>query len=114
MFEKFIKDCKPILRFFEPKPVPVLDDAGNVVDYTLPKLCCMPFKQAEQFRQKIWPNELGMSADPNNVEGFRVLVDLINQNRNLRGNGIVELNSDDASAVLQNQELNNLSKELES
>lgn len=96
--------------FFEAKQIPVLDADGNIIDYSAPRANAMSVNQADDFRVKTACNELGLSLDPNNRTGFRALVDLINQNRNLQGRGVVLLAPDDVGSATKIRALSNLVK----
>ena len=89
----------PKFRYFEPKKTPELDSSGCIIGYNSPRVFACSLKDSDGIREKVFPNELGMSADPNNITGFRALVDLINQNRNLSGNPIFFTGADDAEIL---------------
>lgn len=99
--------------FFESKQIPVLDDDGNIIGYNAPRANAMSVQQADDFRVKTACNELGLSLDPNNRTGFRALVDLVNQNRNLQGHGVVLLAPDDVGSATKIRALSNLAKSLD-
>lgn len=91
---------KKVRLFYEPKMVPVLDSDGNVMGYTHPIANPNSLDKIDDLRIKTAPNELGVSADPSNVTGFRRLVDIINQNRNNpSGSSIANVGYDDLSIM---------------
>ena len=89
------------LFVYEPKPVPVLDCDGNPIGYKYPRVIPCTLKDSDEVRIKPFPNERGLSADPNNVAGFKALIDTINANRNLQGSGFSDVGFDILSSVQQ-------------
>lgn len=92
------KPRKPIFPY-TPKSVPVLDKDGNVIDYEVPLVIPCTLQESDKIREKSHCAERGLSADPNNQTGFRATLDLINQNRNVSGTGVVRQSADDCQAM---------------
>lgn len=96
--------------FFELKQSAVLDKDGNVIGYDSPLAKAVSVQESGSLRVKTATNELGLSIDPSNRTGFRALVDLVNQNRNLQGRGVVLLAPDDVGSMTKLSDLYKLSK----
>lgn len=86
---------------YEPKPVPKLDRDGNIVGYDYPQVLPCTLAESEELRVKSYPNELGCSADPNDVQGFQAALDVINANRNTKTSGLSPIGKDECDATRQ-------------
>lgn len=86
---------------YEPKPVPVFDVDGNVIKYDYPIVSPCTLEQSDDLRVKSFPNELGCSADPSDVQGFQATLDVINQNRNTKTSGLSPIGKDECDATRQ-------------
>jgi hypothetical protein len=96
--EQKIKKPK-ILLYYEPKRVPEMDNDGNIIGYKNPAAFALPLSQSNLLREKTAPAELGLSADPENVQGFRATLDMINSYRNVKSDCFEVFGCDDLSVV---------------
>lgn len=89
------------LYAYEPKPVPQLDSSGNIISYSYPAVLPCTLSHSDELRVKSYPNELGCSADPDDVQGFAATLDVINSNRNLKTSGLSPIGKDECDATRQ-------------
>ena len=85
--------------FYEPKQTPVLNDNGEIIGYESPLVTPCTLRESEDLRVKSAPNELGCSADPDNVQGFAATLDIINANRNTKTSGLSPVGQDDCGMM---------------
>lgn len=88
-----------ILLYYEPKRVPELDNDGNIIGYKNPAAFALPLSQSTILREKTAPAEFGLSADPENVQGFRATLDMINNFHNVKCDDFEVFGCDDLSVV---------------
>lgn len=93
------KPKKRLCYFYEPKKIPVVDKEGNVIGYDCPPVQCRPLAETDSLRVKSFPNELGCSANPENVEGFQATLEILNAHRNTRTSGLSAIGSDDCGMM---------------
>lgn len=86
---------------YEPKPVPKFDSDGNIIGYDYPQVMPCTLAESEDLRVKSYPNEIGCSADPNDVQGFQSALDIINANRNTKTSGLSSIGKDECDATRQ-------------
>lgn len=96
---------------YEPKPIPKTDSDGNIIGYVYPQVLPCTLAESEDLRVKSYPNELGCSADPNDVQGFQATLDIINANRNTKTSGLSPIGKDECDATRQvSESVSSLSK----
>lgn len=96
---------------YEPKPIPITDSEGNVIGYEYPPVIPCPLVDSEDKRVKSFPNELGCTADRDNVAGFSAAVDVINAHRNTKTSGLSPVGQDDCGMMAEiSSTINTLSK----
>lgn len=79
---------------YEPKQAPVFDSLGNVIRYESLPAVPLTLAQSDEIRVKSYPNELGLTADKENPQGFASLLDLINAHRNIKTSGVSIIGQD--------------------
>lgn len=94
-------DVSDAVYSYEPKPVPKYDPDGNIIGYDFPQVMPCNLEASEELRVKSFPNELGCSADPENVQGFQQTLDIINSNRNIKTSGLSPIGKDECDATRQ-------------
>lgn len=86
---------------YEPMPIPKTDADGNCIGYDYPPVMPTNVFGSNELRKKTFPNEIGCSADPENVAGFQSALDVINANRNTKTSGLSPIGKDEADATCQ-------------
>lgn len=86
---------------YEPIPVPKTDSDGNCIGYDYPPVMPITVSGSDDLRKKSFPNEIGCSADPNDVAGFQASLDVINSNRNIKTSGLSPIGKDECDATRQ-------------
>lgn len=84
---------------YEPKPVPKTDADGNIIGYDFPQVLPCTLAQSDDLRVKSFPNELGCTADSDNVSGFSATLDIINKHRNVKTSGLSPIGDDDCGMM---------------
>ena len=113
MNEKKWESAKDDIFAYEPKPIPLLDADGNIIGYDYPKVLPCTLEESDDLRVKSFPNELGCSADPKDVQGFQATLDVVNANRNTKTSGLSPIGKDECDATRQvSDAFSNFSKEL--
>ena len=93
-----------VYLFFEPKQVPQMDRDGNIISYSSPIAQVSDFKSSQDTRVKYCCSERGLSADKNDVVGFRKTLETINQAKDTFGFMFQNFGYDDLSVMSRTME----------
>ena len=93
-----------VYLFFEPKQVPQMDRDGNIISYSSPIARVSDLKSSEDTRVKYCCSERGLSADKNDVVGFRKTLETINQAKDTFGFMFQNFGYDDLSIMSRTME----------
>lgn len=93
-----------VYLFWEPKLVPQMDRDGNIISYTSPIAKVSDLKSSQDTRVKYCCSERGLSADKNDVVGFRKTLETINQAKDTFGFMFQNFGYDDLSVMSRTME----------